>query len=216
MKAIEELLDLLLPTRCALCFALGSSICENCAKKFHFRARSVTRGNLAGLVVTEFGSSEQLVIHAFKENGQTSLAGFLADPLVGPLRELTDASEIQLVVPVPSSRENYKKRGFMPTKVLAKRICRVFGPGCVVADSLIFKRKVEDQSRLDSNARRKNLEGSMLADSRVFGRQVILFDDVVTTGSTILEAGRAVELAGGTVIGFLAFAETILKTHSKF
>jgi predicted amidophosphoribosyltransferase len=86
----------------------------------------------------------------------------------------------------------------------------------VVADSLIFKRKVEDQSRLDSNARRKNLEGSMLADSRVFGRQVILFDDVVTTGSTILEAGRAVELAGGTVIGFLAFAETILKTHSKF
>jgi predicted amidophosphoribosyltransferase len=56
----------------------------------------------------------------------------------------------------------------------------------------------------------------MLADSRVFGRQVILFDDVVTTGSTILEAGRAVELAGGTVIGFLAFAETILKTPSKF
>jgi predicted amidophosphoribosyltransferase len=55
----------------------------------------------------------------------------------------------------------------------------------------------------------------MLSDSRVAGRQVIIFDDVVTTGATILEASRAVTAAGGNVIGFLAFAETILKTASK-
>jgi predicted amidophosphoribosyltransferase len=44
---------------------------------------------------------------------------------------------------------------------------------------------------------------------------VILFDDVITTGSTILEANRAVAEAGGMVLGFLGFAETILKTASK-
>jgi ComF family protein len=166
-------------------------------------------------VVADFGANEQLVIHAFKENGQTSLAGFLANPLAGPLRQITNASSYHLLVPVPSSRENYKKRGFMPTNVLAKRVSRAFGQGCAVANALSFRRKVEDQSRLDSNSRRKNLEGSMLADARVSGRQVVLFDDVVTTGSTMLEAGRAVTLAGGNVIGFLAFAETILKTYSK-
>jgi predicted amidophosphoribosyltransferase len=74
---------------------------------------------------------------------------------------------------------------------------------------------VEDQARLDSDARRKNLVESMLADSRVAGRHIVLFDDVVTTGSTILEAGRAVASAGGILVGFLAFAETILKTPSK-
>jgi predicted amidophosphoribosyltransferase len=55
----------------------------------------------------------------------------------------------------------------------------------------------------------------MAADSRVAGRYVILFDDVVTTGSTLLEAGRAVASAGGILVGFLAFAETILKTPPK-
>ncbi len=55
----------------------------------------------------------------------------------------------------------------------------------------------------------------MVSDSRVLGRQVILFDDIVTTGSTMLESARAVTMAGGKVIGFLAFAETILKTRSK-
>jgi orotate phosphoribosyltransferase len=55
----------------------------------------------------------------------------------------------------------------------------------------------------------------MLSDTRVSGRQVIILDDVVTTGSTILEAARAVAAAGGIVVGFLGFAETILKTASK-
>jgi ComF family protein len=215
VKAIDELLDLLLPTRCALCSALGSAICDECAGKFEFRSQPLTRGGLSGLVVTSFGPLEQRVIHAFKENGQTSLVGFLANPLANSLRVFAEGLEGALLVPVPSSLENYKKRGFRPTKVLAKRVCRLSGDVCLVSDSLSFRRKVEDQAHLDSDSRRKNLSGSMAADSRVAGRPVILFDDVVTTGSTILEAGRAVASAGGILVGFLAFAETILKTPPK-
>lgn len=215
MKAIDELLDLLLPTRCALCSALGSTICDGCAGNFEFRSQTVARGDLPGLVVTSFGTPEQQVIHAFKENGQTSLVGFLANPLATPLRRLAEGLEGALLVPVPSSLENYRKRGFRPTKVLAKRVSRLSGQVCQVSDSLSFRRKVEDQAHLDSDSRRKNLSGSMEADSRVAGRPVILFDDVVTTGSTILEAGRAISSAGGILVGFLAFAETILKTPPK-
>lgn len=213
MDAIEELLDLILPTRCALCARLGSAICLQCADGFELREVEVYRGGLVGKAATEFGAKEQQILHAFKENGQTALAGFLANALSAILLELARKADLPLLVPVPSSRENYKKRGFMPTKLLARRVCRLSGPVCALSDSLKFQRKVADQAQLDSEARRANLAGSMLADSRVLGRSVILFDDVVTTGSTLIEAARAVTLAGGNVVGFIAFAETILKTQ---
>lgn len=215
MKAIDELLDLLLPTRCALCGTLGSSICNDCNADFELDPREVSREHLHGWVATSFGVKEQKVLHAFKENGQTSLTGFIAAPVAAVLTGWSSHAEPTILVPVPSSRENYKKRGFMPTRLLAKRICNTSGQGSAVVDSLRFRRSVADQASLSSESRRANLVGSMSADSRVSGRRVLLFDDVITTGSTILEASRAVTQAGGNVLGFLGFAETILKTASK-
>ena len=215
MKAIEELLDLILPTRCALCGALGAALCGACLENFDFHERAVTRDLLIGAAATSFGAKEQRVLHAFKESGQTALVGVLAGPLVVLLSRMLENAEKPLLVPVPSSRENYKKRGYMPTKLIARRLCRESGQACGLTDALTFQRKVADQAHLNSQARRANLVGSMVSDSRVLGRQVILFDDIVTTGSTMLESARAVTMAGGKVIGFLAFAETILKTRSK-
>ena len=215
MKAIEELLDLLLPTRCALCATLGSPICSECTAAFELAPREVSREHLHGWVATSFGVKEQKVLHAFKENGQTSLTEFIAAPVATLLAGWSNHAEPPILVPVPSSRENYQKRGFMPTRLLAKRICNTSGRGIGLVDSLRFRRVVADQASLGSESRRANLAGSMAADSRVSGRRVVLFDDVITTGSTILEADRAVTQAGGIVLGFLGFAETILKTASK-
>ena len=215
MSAIDELLDLLLPTRCALCDTLGSAMCSTCVGELVLAERTVKRDHLAGAVASSYGTKEQKLLHAFKENGQTSLAGFIATPLAALLTRMTQNAEPPILVPVPSSRENYKKRGFMPTVLLAKRICRLAEQGSLVVDSLRFRRHVDDQAGLSSESRRTNLAGSMLSDTRVAGRAVVLFDDVITTGSTILEANRAVTEAGGIVLGFLGFAETILKTASK-
>lgn len=215
MTVIDELLDLLLPTRCALCNALGSAICSKCVSNFQFEQTDVVREALVGVVAARYGDNEKKLLHAFKENGQTSLAAFLAEPLTAILREWSTSLDLPILVPVPSSRENYQKRGFTPTKVLGKRVCNQSGRACDLIDSLRFQRNVFDQAHLDSEARSANLAGSMFSDARVAGRQVIIFDDVVTTGSTILEAARAVSVAGGIVVGFLGFAETILKTTSK-
>ena len=215
MRAIDELLDLLLPTRCALCGTLGSSLCNDCTADFELDPREVSREHLHGWVATSFGAKEQKVLHAFKENGQTSLTGFIAAPVAALMFRWSHHAEPPILVPVPSSRENYKKRGFMPTRLLAKRICNSSGQGIGVVDSLSFRRSVSDQASLSSESRKANLTGSMGADSRVSGQRVVLFDDVITTGSTILEADRAVTQAGGIVLGFLGFAETILKTASK-
>jgi predicted amidophosphoribosyltransferase len=177
--------------------------------------RKVLRGGLTGLVAADFGPIEQKLIHAFKEDGQTALSKYLAQPLASLLLEISKGYGGALLVPVPSSRQNYKKRGYRPTVILGRAVNRLAKQPCLLSNTLYFTRQVVDQSTLDSSARKANLDSAMYSKPLSSGCPVILFDDVITTGSTILEAARAITVSGGKVIGFLAFAETILKTGSK-
>lgn len=215
MGVFDELLDLLLPTRCALCRRLGSAICSDCALSVMNDSHRVYRGDLIGLTASSYGTDQSLLLHRFKEEGQTSLTSYLAGALVEPLRKLCEEFPAPVLVPIPSARANYLKRGYRPTRLLAKSVRRLAGVKCEVVDGLSFDREVKDQAGLDSGARGANLRGAMSANSAFAGRRVILFDDVVTTGSTILEAARAVRAVGGEVVGFLTFSESILKTATK-
>jgi len=73
---------------------------------------------------------------------------------------------------------------------------------------LTLIRSVADQAALGATARRRNLAGSMEASPRLAGRAVLLVDDVLTTGSTLEEAARAVGRAGGRVVGAACLART--------
>lgn len=119
------------------------------------------------------------------------------------------------MVPMPSRPENFLKRGFVPAKLLAKKLNASAGRPAQVVDCLRFNRQVSDQSSLDVQARARNLAGSISASAAPAGRDVILLDDIVTSGATILEAARAIAEVGSTVIGFLAFSETILKSQPQ-
>ena len=159
------------------------------------------------------------LVRAFKEDGLTSLAPRLAELVSmayeGLVAEAPTQLDGSLLVPVPSSRVNFLKRGYLPTLLLAKQLNRQLGRPMVVKSALRFIRAVEDQAGLSVEQRGANLSGSMTATSAVSGQRVILLDDVVTTGSTLAESARAVRQAGGEVAGFLTFSETILKSQAK-
>lgn len=164
--------------------------------------------------MSDYGPNEQLLLRSFKEAGLTSLAPFLASVIL-PAFEAAISGQDAIIAPVPSSRANYIKRGYVPTKILAKQVNLRASDRTKVISTIQFTRLVEDQSGLSLAERKTNLAGAMAADSRVAGRKILLFDDVVTTGATLLEAARAVSSAGGEVIGFVTFSETILKTAPK-
>jgi ComF family protein len=219
VKLLDELLDLLLPCRCILCAAVGSALCRTCATELKLSPRQVERFGLRGWAVTDYGEVEKTLIHAFKENGLTALAPHLATALRLGLSavkdELPSPIDGTLLVPAPSSKTNYRKRGYQPVKILAKRLNQVSGSALRVSAGLSFTRVVADQSGLDVEERRQNLSGSMVGSSALAGQRVLLVDDIVTTGVTLTEAARAVTKAGAEVLGFLTFSETILKTQAK-
>jgi ComF family protein len=175
----------------------------------------IFRDGLPGAVACDYGPAERDLIKSFKEKGQTSLIAYLAKPMVPALVEIAARSSRPLLVPIPSSASNFLKRGFIPAKMLAKKLNAMAGRPARVGNHLRFNRLVADQSNLDVQARSRNLACSISATSAICGRDVILVDDIVTSGATILEAARAATQAGASVIGFIAFSETILKTQPQ-
>lgn len=215
MSLLDSLLDLILPAKCILCERPPSVLCADCVIRFDNRVRRVSRNSVAGIALCEFDSEVSAVISAFKEHGQFAIVNLLVDRLLTEtqIREI-QGFQAEVLVPLPSSAKGFAKRGFSPADVVAKRLARALQLP-VYSKALRLVRVAADQASLDLQARHTNLAGAMAASAAIAGKRVLLVDDIVTTGSSVAEAARAVELADGQVVGFFAFAETVLRMSAQ-
>lgn len=105
------------------------------------------------------------------------------------------------LVPIPSRKTNTRKRGRNFIEDQTKALSQ--SPQVQVRAILSHSRKVKDQTTLNSQSRERNLSQSMRCANREVSSNipVILIDDLVTSGATLREAGRALHRGGYTVIG---------------
>lgn len=196
-----------------------------CRSSINFRPRKTSRKIedrfVEGLSLYDYLPPMPGLIDSFKEHGVTELTRLLVDQiepeeLAALIYKNLSISPSQIshgltLVPIPSSKDAYRQRGFSP----ANEVCRAFLPalkpsGARVVKLLKRSRSVADQSTLATGERWQNQQLSMQA-RHDFSGPIILIDDIVTTGASLIEARRAAEQAGATVLGFCTIAETLLK-----
>lgn len=107
------------------------------------------------------------------------------------------------VIPVPLSKKSLKKRGYNQSALIAKYIADYFGAE-FHDDALIKIKETEKQSTLKLPERRKNIKGafSVKDKNKLFGRAVLLVDDIYTTGCTIREAAKMCAPYADDIIAF--------------
>ncbi len=111
-----------------------------------------------------------------------------------------------VLVPIPSSKKRRSERGFNQAELIARKIFEYDeGKNFSCDTSLLFKIKdTPHQSELKNRAERlKNLIGAFSASGKCSGKNIILIDDVITTGTTMNEAAKVLKKSGAKkVLGF--------------
>ncbi len=200
-RIVSELAGLLLAASCAGCGEPGELLCTVCrAELTSCRVDTITPDGLTVHAALSFDGVAARCIRRLKGEGETLLAGVLGDALAPVLDGVSASGAI--VVPVPTSRAAFRRRGYRVPDLLVRRA------GAEPVDLLIHEGEREDQRGLDVRERRDNVRGSMRARHRGAGEQVVVVDDVVTTGATLDEAARALRQAGFEVLSAVALAAT--------
>jgi predicted amidophosphoribosyltransferase len=210
-SSFRDALTFWLPVSCAGCGIVDADLCSTCRDAL--TARPIHRLIGPGMAVTSalvFEGVAARVIRALKEEGRTSLGHALAPAFDEVLRlAVPDGA---LVTTVPGTRAAFRRRGFRPLDVLLRRA------GWRHRRLLRVARATDDQRGLGRRARRENVGGAFVSRP-VPGGVVVVVDDVVTTGATLVEAARALRAAGADEVVAVALAHTprrsILKGESR-
>ncbi|MCP4428778.1 MAG: ComF family protein, partial [Chloroflexi bacterium] len=134
------------------------------------------------------------IIHQMKYNGAFALAKPLADMMVDAWPRWQ--TRVNLAVSVPLHPDREKKRGYNQSDLLAEHFCRRLN---LAGDRRALRRvrNTPPQVGLAATDRQTNVADAFQADrARVAGKDVLLIDDVCTTGSTLKAAGQALLAAG--------------------
>ncbi|MGF6821538.1 putative amidophosphoribosyltransferase [Microbacterium sp. ZKA21] len=198
-RLIDEILSVLLGASCAGCDEPGRVLCDGCRELLRAApAQRVLTGGLSATAALSFEGVAARCIRAVKEEGST----LLVRPLAAALHEALPSDPKALLVPVPTSRASFRRRGYRVPEMLV-RAC-----GRRTARLLAHAGGTEDQRGLGRAARERNVAGSMRARHLGAGEEVVLVDDVITTGSTLVEAAEVLSEAGFRVRGAVALAAT--------
>ncbi|HEX3908625.1 MAG TPA: phosphoribosyltransferase family protein [Mycobacteriales bacterium] len=224
-----SLLNLLLPVACAGCGRIGPAACPECVAALQRPAHAVRPSpEPAGLppcfAVAAYDGVVRELLLAAKERGAVGLLPVLAAGLataVGLAVADIPLSRPLVLVPVPSTAAAIRTRGDDVVLGLARRAAtavRRRGRTVRVAPVLRHVRAVRDSAGLGSAERAANLLGALAvrpAGSRLLlDSAVVVVDDLITTGATVVEAARALRPAGATVCGAATVAATARRGSS--
>jgi ComF family protein len=218
-------LDLLFPQWCIGCGREGDYICRACRQGLPVIAPPICprcgRPQSKGVVCRDctdepaeidgirspfvFDGVIRQVIHELKYQNLRalvpSLAGLLHDYLVeNPIPG-------NVLVPVPLHRKRWRERGYNQSALLARELGRLSGL-CVVEDCLVRHSYALPQARSAGvSERQKNVANAFTClDERLKGKQVILIDDVSTSGATLNACAAVIKSAGAAQVWGLVMA----------
>ncbi|BDY30395.1 ComF family protein [Mycolicibacterium mageritense] len=209
------MLDLILPLECGGCGAPSTRWCPDCARELAVRPDEphvITPRTDPGVPVFALGryaGARRRAIVAAKEQGRADLVVPLGAALRTGLDRLLTWGIVTApatVVPAPTRRIAARRRGGDPVARMAS--AAVAGrQGIGMTQALRTRAWVRDSVGLSGTDRQRNIAGRVRF-LRPVADDVVLVDDIVTTGATAAESVRVLRSAGACVVAVLAIAHT--------
>ena len=204
MKIKEFILNLIFPKFCLGCKKEETFLCEDCfstleiiTSRLKFKGKNledlyfpVTYDNFLVKRLIQNFKYPPLIKELKKELAFLIVSHFLL------LDKKPNFSDFVLV-PIPLSKKKLKWRGFNQAEEIAKEL-NEFLKIPLVSDCLVKIKDTKDQVELSEKERKENIKNAFLVKNKdkISGKNVLLVDDVFTTGATMEEAARVLKEAG--------------------
>lgn len=223
----REGINFFFPPRCPGCGKKGTWFCEDCLSHLTYTKNQIClvcgEPAISGfthpgcetrytpdrfLTPFIFRGPLRRALYGFKYRGRFALSKILGE-LVGEWLEYREVSFLPgaALVPIPLHWFKRLRRGFNQAELLAQVLERELN---LPLDPSLLKRTryTVSQTRLSEKERRKNIKGAFICPhpEKVKGKNLVLVDDVCTTGATLREAARTLKHAGARTVWVITLA----------
>lgn len=232
LPRVGQLADLAIncffPKQCIGCRRLGSFLCSNCKEKLHRLLPPICPGcgspQASGILCAScrqrqseidgirspfrFDGVIREAIHQLKYQNLRAISSCLAQLLADYLESNPLPGEVLVAVPLHPRR--LRERGYNQSSLLARELARFTGLP-VVEDCVIRVKQAVPQARTANvEERRRNVANAFACrDGRVAGKQVIVIDDVCTSGATLESCAAVLKSAGAISVWGLTLAREV-------
>jgi ComF family protein len=176
------------------------SICSGCLKTKLYFDRAFSPCVYEGII--------KELIHELKYKGKDYLGAPLSTLRIEFIKEYSLPMDyLDFIVPVPLHKTRLREREFNQAEILAKFISQEFNKD-ILPNTLQRHRHTKTQTDLETNERLLNVKGSfsVTRQGNLKGKNLLLVDDVLTTGATASEAALALKDAGASIVFVLTLA----------
>lgn len=208
---LETLMNILFPPKCIFCKSLlrpttEMSICEECYTEIPFLGRNrIDASDLdvhpnycdEVLCICEYSKSVKEMIAKFKFSNKPSYYRILGKLLAKKIKEMTNHDRFDIIIGVPLSKNKLIQRGYNQSQLIASTLSKEIK----IPEKSKLLSRVRDtgsQSHLAKRERYLNVKNAFRVSNvdEIFGKSIILLDDVLTTGNTVNECCRVLKEAG--------------------
>jgi ComF family protein len=154
-----------------------------------------------------FNGPIQKAVHNLKYKRDLSLGLDLSGHLTNFVKELQLA--VDIVIPVPLGKKRLKERGYNQASLIAFPLAIKLGMK-YTPNGLVRIRETESQVGLNYKDRLENVKDAFQANSRLIsGKNILLIDDVATTGSTLSSCTQALKAGGASTVYAITLARAL-------
>lgn len=213
-KIFNALLSLLFPIECLGCHKEDTYLCDNCFNKISIYQSIEPFDHplkyLNGIMTaTDYHHNLiRAIIHHFKFRFIKELANPLAQLLIDFFEKIKIDLPEPIIIPVPLNKKRFLERGFNQAELIAKIFTEHFNYS-LMTDLIERARNTPHQVGLNKKKRLTNVQGAFIISNPelIQNKNIILIDDVVTTGSTLEEIAKVLKDFGAQEVWGLTVAK---------
>ena len=208
---INMLLNFLFPPVCGICGKLDKEwVCKNCLEKLKINIiyqKAYNKYYDEIIYLFRYKDVRKLILKYKFSNG-AFLSNTFSKIILKNKNLCRNLKFYDIIIPVPMYKIKKQKRGYNQTELITKKIAKNLE---LQEDSKILLKikNTKTQSKLNEKQRYENIKNvfNIKDNEKIKNKNIILFDDIITTGATINECARILKQNGATKVVVLAIAK---------